>query len=199
VARLGGHRGRLDPHARAPSRWNATKDLSWEPLRPELVAEVAYEHLQRDRFRHTARFVRWRHDRDPRRAPTRSSRRPCPSNCTACSAANGRNGRPLERDGVRAEIRDPGDTPVQNRVLRGEETSIVVRVLIVDDHRMFAESLVRLLDDEDDFEVLDIASSVDDARRLAAEQHPDVALVDYLLPTETARPPRSSCGVSIPA
>ena len=50
----------------APSRWNATKDLSWEPLRPELVAEVAYEHLQRDRFRHTARFVRWRHDRDPR-------------------------------------------------------------------------------------------------------------------------------------
>jgi ATP-dependent DNA ligase len=50
----------------APSRWNATKDLSWEPLRPELVAEVAYEHLQGDRFRHTARFVRWRPDRDPR-------------------------------------------------------------------------------------------------------------------------------------
>ena len=58
----------------------------------------------------------------------------------------------------------------------------MVRVLIVDDHRMFAESLVRLLDDEDDFEVLDIAGSVDDARRLTAEQHPDVALVDYLLP-----------------
>jgi ATP-dependent DNA ligase len=50
----------------APSRWNAEKDLSWEPLRPELVAEVAYEHLQGDRFRHTARFVRWRPDRDPR-------------------------------------------------------------------------------------------------------------------------------------
>jgi len=49
----------------APSRWNAKKDLSWEPLRPELVAEVAYEHLQGDRFRHTARFVRWRPDRDP--------------------------------------------------------------------------------------------------------------------------------------
>lgn len=58
----------------------------------------------------------------------------------------------------------------------------MVRVLIVDDHRMFAESLVRLLDDEDDFEVLDVAASVTDARRLAAEQHPDVALVDYLLP-----------------
>ena len=48
-----------------PSRWNAGKDLSWEPLRVELVAEVAYEHLQADRFRHTARFVRWRPDRDP--------------------------------------------------------------------------------------------------------------------------------------
>jgi len=49
----------------APSRWNAAKDLSWEPLRPERVAEVAYEHLQNTRFRHTARFVRWRPDRDP--------------------------------------------------------------------------------------------------------------------------------------
>lgn len=48
-----------------PSRWNAAKDLSWEPLRVALVAEVAYEHLQGDRFRHTARFLRWRPDRDP--------------------------------------------------------------------------------------------------------------------------------------
>jgi ATP-dependent DNA ligase len=48
-----------------PSRWNVGKDLSWEPLRVELVAEVAYEHLQGDRFRHTARFQRWRPDRDP--------------------------------------------------------------------------------------------------------------------------------------
>ncbi len=48
----------------AISRWNAKKDLSWEPLRVELVAEVAYEHLQGDRFRHTARFRRWRSDRD---------------------------------------------------------------------------------------------------------------------------------------
>ena len=50
----------------AQSRWNAGKDLSWEPLRIELVAEVAYEHLQGDRFRHTARLVRWRPDREPR-------------------------------------------------------------------------------------------------------------------------------------
>jgi len=49
----------------APSRWNAKKDLRWEPVRIELVAEVAYEHLQGDRFRHTARFQRWRPDRAP--------------------------------------------------------------------------------------------------------------------------------------
>jgi ATP-dependent DNA ligase len=49
----------------AQSRWNAGKDLTWEPLRIELVAEVAYEHLQGDRFRHTARFQRWRPDRTP--------------------------------------------------------------------------------------------------------------------------------------
>jgi len=49
----------------APSRWNAKKDMRWEPLRIELVAEVAYEHLQGDRFRHTARFQHWRKDRDP--------------------------------------------------------------------------------------------------------------------------------------
>jgi ATP-dependent DNA ligase len=47
------------------SRWNAKKDLSWEPLRIELVAEVAYEGLIGDRFRHSARLVRWRPDRTP--------------------------------------------------------------------------------------------------------------------------------------
>ena len=49
----------------ATSRWNAGRDLSFEPLRPELVAEVAYNHLQGDRFRHPAQFKRWRPDRDP--------------------------------------------------------------------------------------------------------------------------------------
>ena len=47
------------------NRWNAKKDMSWTPVRIELVAEVAYEHLQGDRFRHTARFQRWRPDREP--------------------------------------------------------------------------------------------------------------------------------------
>jgi ATP-dependent DNA ligase len=50
---------------RAPSRWNTGKDTSWQPLRAELVAEVAYEQLQGDRLRHGARFQRWRPDRDP--------------------------------------------------------------------------------------------------------------------------------------
>ncbi|NYI04185.1 ATP-dependent DNA ligase [Allostreptomyces psammosilenae] len=48
-----------------PSRWTAGKDLSWVPLRPELVCEVAYDHMEGDRFRHTTRFRRWRPDRDP--------------------------------------------------------------------------------------------------------------------------------------
>jgi ATP-dependent DNA ligase len=47
------------------SRWSAGKDLSWEPLRCELVAEVSYDHLQDDRFRHATSFSRWRPDRDP--------------------------------------------------------------------------------------------------------------------------------------
>ena len=49
----------------AQSRWNAKKDLSWEPLRPERVVEVGYDHMEGTRFRHTAQFVRWRPDRDP--------------------------------------------------------------------------------------------------------------------------------------
>ena len=48
------------------SRWTGGKDLSWEPLRPELVVEVAYDHMEGRRFRHTAQFRRWRPDRDPR-------------------------------------------------------------------------------------------------------------------------------------
>ncbi len=49
----------------AQSRWSQGKDLSWEPLRPELVVEVSYEHMQSGRFRHMAHFRRWRPDRDP--------------------------------------------------------------------------------------------------------------------------------------
>ena len=49
----------------AQSRWSQGKDLSWEPLRPDLVAEVAYEHMQGPRFRHMAHFRRWRADKSP--------------------------------------------------------------------------------------------------------------------------------------
>jgi ATP-dependent DNA ligase len=49
----------------ATSRWNAKRDLSWEPLAPVLVCEVSYDHLQGDRFRHATTFKRWRPDRDP--------------------------------------------------------------------------------------------------------------------------------------
>jgi ATP-dependent DNA ligase len=47
------------------SRWSAGKDLSWEPLRPERVCEVKYDHMQGDRFRHAAIFLRWRLDKPP--------------------------------------------------------------------------------------------------------------------------------------
>jgi ATP-dependent DNA ligase len=50
----------------AQSRWSRGKTLEWEPLRPELVAEVAYDHMQGTRFRHVAHFRRWRHDKRPR-------------------------------------------------------------------------------------------------------------------------------------
>ncbi|MFF5563577.1 ATP-dependent DNA ligase [Streptomyces sp. NPDC012623] len=48
-----------------PSRWSGTKDLSWLALRPERVCEVAYDHMEGDRFRHTTQFRRWRPDRTP--------------------------------------------------------------------------------------------------------------------------------------
>ena len=58
-----------EPGQRMPggqSRWSAGKDLSWEPVRAELVVEVAYDHMQGSRFRHTAQFRRWRPDKKPR-------------------------------------------------------------------------------------------------------------------------------------
>jgi ATP-dependent DNA ligase len=62
--------GDADAHTRSrmpggQSRWSAGKDLSWEPLRIERVCEVKYDHLQGDRFRHAATFLRWRPDKQP--------------------------------------------------------------------------------------------------------------------------------------
>ena len=64
---LGGEADGAQRDARArQSRWSAGKDLSWEPLRVERVCEVKYDHLQGDRFRHAAVFLRWRPDKAPR-------------------------------------------------------------------------------------------------------------------------------------
>ena len=66
VARVG--RAASDEMTRMPggqSRWSAGKDLSWEPLRIERVCEVKYDHMQGDRFRHAAMFLRWRPDKRP--------------------------------------------------------------------------------------------------------------------------------------
>jgi len=58
--------GTRTPRSSEFSRWAAGKDLSFVPLRPERVVEVRYDHMEGTRFRHTAQFVRWRPDRDPR-------------------------------------------------------------------------------------------------------------------------------------
>jgi ATP-dependent DNA ligase len=57
--------GTRTPREAEHSRWNAQKDLSFVPLRPERVVEVRYDHMEGVRFRHTAQFKRWRPDRDP--------------------------------------------------------------------------------------------------------------------------------------
>ncbi|HEX2774340.1 MAG TPA: ATP-dependent DNA ligase [Micromonosporaceae bacterium] len=63
AAHMGGER---TPRKNEGSRWNAGKDLSFVPLRPERVVEVRYDYMEGVRFRHTTQFVRWRPDRDPR-------------------------------------------------------------------------------------------------------------------------------------
>jgi ATP-dependent DNA ligase len=74
VEDLGGHPwqawAEMEAHAAgrlpgATSRWNRDKELGWVPLRPELVCEVGYDHMEGTRFRHVAQFRRWRPDRDP--------------------------------------------------------------------------------------------------------------------------------------
>jgi len=71
--------GTVDPSQRLPgavSRWTGKKDLSWVPLRPDLVVEVRYESMEGDRFRHTAQFQRWRPDREPRSCTYEQLERP---------------------------------------------------------------------------------------------------------------------------
>jgi ATP-dependent DNA ligase len=77
---LGRHMaGERTPRRNEGSRWNAGKDLSFMPLRPERVVEVRYDHMEGERFRHTGQFNRWRRDRDPAHAPTTNSNTHSPS------------------------------------------------------------------------------------------------------------------------
>ncbi|MGD9796622.1 MAG: ATP-dependent DNA ligase [Acidimicrobiia bacterium] len=69
------------------SRWNAGKDLSWEPVRIELVAEVGYDNMQGDRFRHATKLVRWRPDRVPASCTYDQLERPVPEALAAVFGA----------------------------------------------------------------------------------------------------------------
>jgi ATP-dependent DNA ligase len=68
--------GERTPRKNEVSRWNAGKDLSFVPLRPERVVEVRYDYMEGERFRHTAQFERWRPDRDPRSCTYEQLERP---------------------------------------------------------------------------------------------------------------------------
>ncbi len=71
----------------AESRWTSGRDLSWERLRPELVAEVTFDYLQGPRFRHAATFQRWRPDRDPHSCTFAQLEAPVPAELLAVFAA----------------------------------------------------------------------------------------------------------------
>ena len=80
----------------APSRWSAGRSTAWTPLRPELVAEVRYDHVTGGRFRHGTSFLRWRPDKDPRQC-TSDQLRPEASPGTlarALASASDAEGRP---------------------------------------------------------------------------------------------------------
>jgi ATP-dependent DNA ligase len=74
--------GERTPRKNEASRWNAGKDLSFVPLRPERVLEVRYDYMEGVRFRHTAQFVRWRPDREPRSCTYEQLERPVRFNIT---------------------------------------------------------------------------------------------------------------------
>ncbi|HEY1828348.1 MAG TPA: ATP-dependent DNA ligase [Acidimicrobiales bacterium] len=71
------------------SRWSTGKDMTWEPLRIELVCEVAYDHLQENRFRHATTFQRWRPDRAPASCTYSQLDTPVPAELTQVFGALG--------------------------------------------------------------------------------------------------------------
>ena len=84
-----GRKGTRTPRSSEGSRWNVGKDLSFTPLRPELVVEVRYEHMEGVRFRHTAQFNRWRPDRDPRSCTYEQLEEPVKYDLADILSANG--------------------------------------------------------------------------------------------------------------
>ena len=81
------------PRAAAQSRWAAGKDLSFTPLRPERVVEVRYDHMEGERFRHTAQFVRWRPDKAPAECTWEQLEEPVSYDLEAVLGADGGDGR----------------------------------------------------------------------------------------------------------
>jgi ATP-dependent DNA ligase len=84
--------GQRTPRAAMASRWNAAKDLSFTPLRPERVLEVRYDHMEGPRFRHTAQFVRWRPDREPRSCTYAQLQEPVSFDLAEILGSGGRDG-----------------------------------------------------------------------------------------------------------
>jgi ATP-dependent DNA ligase len=101
VGELAPYRGGVDPWSGSgpgPSRWSAGRDTSWEPLRPELVCEVGYDHLQGVRFRHATSFRRWRPDRDPRTCTYDQLDTPVPAELGQLLSGHGEG--PLEQPAI---------------------------------------------------------------------------------------------------
>jgi ATP-dependent DNA ligase len=84
--------GDRTPRKNEFSRWNAGKDLSFVPLRPERVVEVRYDYMEGVRFRHTAQFVRWRPDREPSSCTYAQLERPVSFDLADVLGVTGRNG-----------------------------------------------------------------------------------------------------------
>ena len=59
-----------------PSRWSTERSAQWQPLKTRLVAEIEYDQISSDRFRHGTRFIRWRPDKDPKDCTWREVRPP---------------------------------------------------------------------------------------------------------------------------
>ncbi len=84
--------GERTPRKAEGSRWNAAKDLSFIPLRPERVVEVRYDQMEGPRFRHTTQFARWRPDREPRSCTYAQLEEPVSYNLAEILSSGGRHG-----------------------------------------------------------------------------------------------------------